>query len=117
MTPTVIQYDHDLMVIGGAGGSLIPTSVIQIFLSIDRLGMDPQAAVEAPRYHHQLYPNTLFVEHPFSFTLQKELEAKGHEILRFSEGETYCQVNVIYKKNGILHTGADPRREAGASGR
>ncbi|CAI5461697.1 unnamed protein product [Closterium sp. Yama58-4] len=49
-------------VVGGAGGPLIISAVLQVILHFFCRGYSPFKAIDAPRIHHQLLPNTLFYE-------------------------------------------------------
>ena len=63
MAPTLVKKDgHVFLVLGSPGGSRIITTVLETILNIIDYGMDPQAAVDAPRFHYQGLPNKLFYE-------------------------------------------------------
>jgi gamma-glutamyltranspeptidase/glutathione hydrolase len=67
MTPTIVEKDGKLwMVVGTPGGSTIITSVVQTILNVYEFGMGMQAAVKAPRFHHQWLPDLVSFE-PDSF--------------------------------------------------
>jgi gamma-glutamyltranspeptidase/glutathione hydrolase len=46
------------------------------------LGMGAQAAVNAPRFHHQWMPDEIVVEKEFSMSLETALNARGHNTKR-----------------------------------
>ncbi|MEM1054797.1 MAG: gamma-glutamyltransferase [Bacteroidota bacterium] len=64
MTPTIVESpDGELMmVIGSPGGARIITTVFQVITNVIDHGLDIQAAVAAPRIHHQWLPDLLFAE-------------------------------------------------------
>ena len=64
MTPTIVEDpDGELfMVIGSPGGARIITTVFQVILNVLDHDLDIQAAVAAPRVHHQWLPDRLFAE-------------------------------------------------------
>jgi gamma-glutamyltranspeptidase/glutathione hydrolase len=63
MAPTIVLHDgHVLMVLGSPGGPRIISIVLETALNMLDFGMAPQAAVDAPRLHHQWEPDTLFAE-------------------------------------------------------
>ncbi len=63
MSPTIAWNDEgDLIVLGAPGGSRIPTGTLQVLLHLIVDGEDLQAAVDAPRIHHQWLPDRLFAE-------------------------------------------------------
>lgn len=64
MTPTIVEDPQGrlFMVIGTPGGSTIITTVFQVIMNVVDHGMDIQAAVSAPRVHHQWLPDVLEYE-------------------------------------------------------
>ncbi len=63
MTPTIITKDGKLfMVVGAPGGSRITTGVLQVILDVLDFRMNPQAAVDMPRFHQQWKPDLLYLE-------------------------------------------------------
>jgi gamma-glutamyltranspeptidase/glutathione hydrolase len=63
MTPTIVTKDGQVsMVIGSPGGSYIITITLEAILNAIDHGMDIQAAVDAPRIHHQWMPDQILIE-------------------------------------------------------
>ncbi len=64
MTPTIVENPDGTLrlVVGSPGGGRIITAVLQTILHVVDHGMDVQAAVAAPRIHHQWRPDVLFAE-------------------------------------------------------
>ncbi|MWP63248.1 gamma-glutamyltransferase [Gilliamella sp. Pas-s25] len=64
MTPSIFIKNNDVaMVIGTPGGSRIFTSIFQVVTNVFDNHMSLKAAIDAPRYHHQLLPtNLIFIE-------------------------------------------------------
>ena len=111
MTPSIIEKNGELsMVVGTPGGSTIITSVFQTILNVYEHNMDMQAAVNAPRFHHQWKPDiVVFEPKEFDTTLLNKLRQKGHT---FNEKQTRIigKVDAIFRHpRGHLSTGADPR--------
>ena len=116
MAPTIVLKDGQLyMLLGGPGGSRIPTAVLQVFLNIVDFGMNPQEAVDAPRFHHQWLPDQISVERGFSPDALAALRARGHEV-RQDTGPVSAVVEVIVKDGGWLQGAADARRWGRANG-
>jgi gamma-glutamyltranspeptidase/glutathione hydrolase len=110
MSPTIVLRDEQLyMILGGPGGSRIPTAVLQVFLNVVDFGMNPQEAVDAPRFHHQWLPDAITVERGFSPDALALLRAKGHEV-RDETGPVAAVVELIVKERGWLQGAADGRR-------
>ncbi len=84
MTPTVLTRDGRVaMVIGTPGGSRIFTSIFQVLVDAYDFHLPLKAAVDAPRYHHQLLPSdTLYWEPyaPFPPPLAAALKARGYTL-------------------------------------
>jgi gamma-glutamyltranspeptidase/glutathione hydrolase len=109
MTPTIIEENGKLkMVVGTPGGSTIITSVFQVVLNTLEMGMNMQAAVEFPRFHHQWMPEKINADPKrFSEDQKYRLESKGYT---FSPVSTYGLVEgILVLPNGNLQGGADSR--------
>ena len=81
MSPTIVTRDGRLvMVIGSPGGSRIITTVLQAILNVVDYGMTIQAAIDAPRLHHQWLPDVVDLE-PLALSpdTRRLLEAQGYE--------------------------------------
>ncbi|HLJ28796.1 MAG TPA: gamma-glutamyltransferase [Candidatus Angelobacter sp.] len=82
MAPTIVVKDGKLfLVLGSPGGPRIISTVANILMGVVDYGMDIQAAVNGPRFHHQWEPDEIYVERVgFSPDSIKLLEARGHKI-------------------------------------
>jgi gamma-glutamyltranspeptidase / glutathione hydrolase len=114
MTPTIVLEDGKVrMVLGSPGGSRIPTTVINILLSVVDQGLNIQQAVDAPRFHHQYLPDILYLEPGFSESTVQGLKAQGYSVHTgegaWSDGEC-IRVN---PKTGELEGGQDHRHTFG----
>ncbi len=99
MTPTIVLRGDSLAyVLGSPGGPRIITSVFQVLAGMIDFGLDPQAAVDAPRVHHQWRPDTLWVERlGFAEDVLDALRRMGH---RVSERGSMGSVQVIAVSHG-----------------
>lgn len=117
MTPTIISKDgKPFIVTGTPGGSTIITTVFQIIMNVVDHGMDIQQAVNAPRVHHQWYPEDIQMEkHSLSKDTIELLKSMGHTFsLRGAIGRAHSIL--IDPVNGIYYGAADPRLEGIAVG-
>ena len=81
MTPTIVTKDGKLfLVVGSPGGPTIITTVVNALVGVIDFGLDIQAAVNAPRFHHQWLPDGLLIEDRISPDTIRLLEAKGHKL-------------------------------------
>ena len=116
MAPTIVLKDGQLhMLLGGPGGSRIPTAILQVFLNVVDFGMNPQEAVDAPRFHHQWLPDQLSVERGLSPDALALLRSRGHDVKQ-DAGPVSAVVELIVKDGGWLQGAADARRWGRAAG-
>ena len=80
MTPTFMENDDKVVVIGTPGGSRIITMVLLGILGYDA-GLDAQQVAALPRYHHQWLPDEISAETgAFSPEVARQLQAMGHKV-------------------------------------
>ena len=122
---TLINYiisknGQPVMTVGCPGGDNQAQANIQLMLNVILFGMDPQQAVEAPRfstmsnvnsfYPHVYHPGRSDLEHAIPETTAEDLRALGHQIARAVDCGMGATVSVRDPGTGHLSTGADPRR-------
>ncbi len=123
MTPTLLFKDgKPVMCLGaGAGGTRIVTALQQVALRMI-LGKRPaDAAVNAPRIHHQGDPAFLRIENKrlLPHPLLRYLTKRGHRVKII---EFIAAVNMIHIKRNAdgsinaLHAVSDPRKGGGVAG-
>lgn len=115
MTPTIVMKDGKAtMVVGSPMGTMIISSVLHSLLNVVEFGMNPQQAVQAPRFHHQWKPEQLFLEPEFSKDVRDSLTAIGHS---FRNMPIIGAAQLIYFNNEACYFrgGADGRRDSGAA--
>jgi gamma-glutamyltranspeptidase/glutathione hydrolase len=80
MSPTIITKDgKPVLILGTPGGSRIITTVLQTILNVVDFRMNIQEAVDAPRIHHQWWPDVISAE-PYALSpdTRKILEGMGY---------------------------------------
>ncbi|WP_256659922.1 gamma-glutamyltransferase family protein [Pseudomonas sp. LS-2] len=114
--------DGRTLVYGNMGGDGQPQSQSAVFSRIVHFGMNPQAAIDAPRW---LLGRTwgkstenLKLESRFSSDCQQALAAMGHEVEMFAAyDETMGHAGAIVRHaNGMLEGGSDPRSDGSVAG-
>ena len=82
MSPTIVTRDgKPVLVLGTPGGRRIITTVLQTILNVIDYQMNIQEAVDAPRLHHQCFPDVTKTEpRELSPDTRKILEAMGYRI-------------------------------------
>jgi len=107
MNPTILTHDGKLfMAVGAPGGSRITTGVLQVILDVIDFHMNPQDAVDLPRFHHQWKPDVLYLENGFHPETIAALKKMGYEIKPI---ESVARVEAIVVKNGVLEGGTETR--------
>jgi gamma-glutamyltranspeptidase / glutathione hydrolase len=123
LTPTIVLKDGEpFMVLSTPGGDNQDQALLQVLLNVIEFGMNPQEAVEAPRFDtqhyvssfddHEFLPGSLNIESRVSLKTIQELSQKGHKVRVQSEwGTLSAPTLIIYDpKTGVAAAGADPRR-------
>ena len=116
MTPTILLRDGKLsFVTGSPGGPTIISAVLLTVINWMRLGMDAQAAINAPRFHHQWMPDRLLIEQQFPAAVEQGLAAMGHVTRRRGHIGLVNAIG-IDSQTGDKLGAADPRDEGSAVG-
>ncbi|HTS78590.1 MAG TPA: gamma-glutamyltransferase [Bryobacteraceae bacterium] len=113
MVPTILAKDGKLfMVVGAPGGSHIITGVMQVILNVVDFGMNPQDAIDTPRFHHQWKPDRLELERGISPDTAALLKQMGYQIQQ--DGRvSVARVEAIVSDGGWLLGGVDGRAAGG----
>jgi len=116
MTPTILLRDGKLsFVTGSPGGPTIISATLLSVLNWMRLGMDAQAAINAPRFHHQWLPDVILMEKDFPAGMESALNAQGYQTRRRGHIGLVNAIG-IDPKSGERLGAADPRDNGAAVG-
>jgi len=112
MAPTILLRKGRLfMVTGSPGGRTIPNTVLQTILNVVDFGMEAQAAVDAPRIHHQWLPDRIgFEKGRMDAAVMEALKARGHAL--YERPRTGVAQVIVVGPDGNLVGGADHLRWA-----
>jgi gamma-glutamyltranspeptidase/glutathione hydrolase len=135
MAPTLVMRDNTpWLVLGSPGGARIISIVLQVAVNVIDYGMPLQAAVDAPRIHHQWLPDVLYFEtRGLSPDTQAILRGMGYRLLEQSpwgaaesiqigagaeDGDDFASSGNDVAVSGQTRTGwvygaSDPRQPAG----
>jgi gamma-glutamyltranspeptidase/glutathione hydrolase len=115
MTPTIAldAGGKVRVVVGAAGGPTIITSVAQVLTNVVDFKLDAQAAVAAPRVHHQWFPEMLAVEPDVAPDAIDLLRKWGHKVKEFPHIAT---VNALVRTDAGIEAAAEPRSPSTPAG-
>jgi gamma-glutamyltranspeptidase / glutathione hydrolase len=114
MTPTIILKDgKPYLVLGSPGGGKIITSVFQTIVNVIDFEMNLKDAIDAPRFHHQWYPDILQIEKKLlDGNSRMILTEMGYELKDMNDFGRIDAV-MIFPDGGM--TGYSDRRGSGES--
>lgn len=114
MSPTVLWNAQQVIALGAAGGSHIPTATLQVMLNIIVDGDELEAAVDRPRIHHQWLPDQIDAEgDALAPETAGALRKMGH---RIETTQSLGRVNaVVLNLDGTVAAAADPRGPGAAA--
>lgn len=109
MTPTFVESEAGVAVLGTPGGSRIISMLLHGVLALAE-GKDPVEWVSRPRYHHQYLPDEVQFE-PEALTPQEQqqLNALGHKLKPLDSSYGNMQALFWDKKSGRVSGASDPR--------
>lgn len=116
MTPTIVlRKDGSVwFAIGARGGARIINAVLQIVINIIDHGMNIQQAIDAPRIHHQWFPDVVRHE-PFGLSIDtlRVLESFGHKLEEATTPRNIASAEgiMIEEVTGMRLGASDPRND------
>ena len=115
MSPTFVEGERGVAILGTPGGSYIPSMVLLGILNWSA-GADARAIVAAPRLHHQYRPDVVFAEPgAFSADERAELERRGHAFRDWPATIGNMHVVTWDVATGKVDAASDPRWGGGAA--
>ena len=122
LTPTIALKDgKPWLAFSTPGGDSQDQTLLQVFLNMVEFGMNPQEAVEAPRFNseamyssfddHNDRPLALDLEKRFRPAVVEELRRRGHQIVLGTEWSNPTAPTVVEydPTTGVIRAGADVR--------
>jgi len=114
MSPTIVKKENkNFLVTGSPGGSRIITTTLQVLMNVIDHHLNIQAAVSAPRVHHQWLPDEIRIEEGISPDTVRLLEQMGHTVTRKSA--MGASQSIMVGSDGTMYGGADPRRSTSSA--
>ncbi len=123
----VTKNNQPLLTFGLMGGAMQPQGHAQVLCNMIDFGMDVQEAGDAPRFQHlgsaeptgspmDIGGGTVNLEQKITTETCKQLENRGHHIIRSAHGYGGYQAIRIDPETGILHGASEPRKDGCAIG-
>jgi len=105
MDPTIVTKNGKLLLAAGApGGSRITTGVLQVLLDVLDFHMNPQDAVDLPRFHHQWKPDVLYLQRNLDHRTADALARMGYKT---EPTDGVARVEAIVVRDGVLEGGTE----------
>jgi gamma-glutamyltranspeptidase/glutathione hydrolase len=122
LTPTIAVKDKEpWLAFSTPCGDSQDQTLLQVFLNVDEFGLNPQEAVESPRFDseamyssfdaHGDQPLLLGLEKRIPASVQEELRKRGHKVVIQGDWGNPCAPTVVEydRKNRVIKGGADVR--------
>jgi gamma-glutamyltranspeptidase/glutathione hydrolase len=105
MTPTIVLKGEEVfMVTGSPGGTTIISSVYQSILNVIEFNMTATQAVNASRFHHQLWPKNVIRHHDGIREIVKtQLTDMGYVL----DNRRFGDMHIIVNKNGKIDAASE----------
>jgi gamma-glutamyltranspeptidase/glutathione hydrolase len=110
----VTRQGEPFMAFGVMGGSMQPQGHVQLLLNLLVFRMDPQDAVDAPRFR-SYSQGRLALESPISEEVREALEAMGHVLMDESR-VAFGGAQLVMKLPRGWAAASDPRKDGMAAG-
>lgn len=101
---------------GVMGGQMQPQGHVQTIVNTVDYGMNPQAALDAPRWRW-LRSREVQVEHAVPIHLVRALQARGHQVSIDTDSGGFGRGQIIWRNaDGVLEAGSESRTDGHAAG-
>ena len=104
------------LVIGGAGGTKITTGIAVVAIRHLWFGEDIKKAIDAPRIHHQLFPDEINYEDNFPKDILNGLAQLGHKLFRHRDDDMSSYIMAISSDGNHLYANSDYRKGGDVDG-
>lgn len=117
MTPTIVlrKDGSTWFALGARGGPRIISAVMQSVINVIDYGMDIQAAIDAPRIHHQWLPDEMLYEFGISPDTMSILSSYGHKFAA-KPGHIASATGIMIDEKGVRLGAIDSRSDGKAIG-
>ncbi len=95
---------------GVMGGPMQPQGHLQVVVNLADYGMNPQSALDAPRWQF-ISGNRVLLEQSVPRHVALALVERGHDIQVSAEGEQFGKGQIILRREGVLVAASEPRAD------
>lgn len=95
---------------GVMGGQMQPQGHLQVVINMADYDMNPQAALDAPRWRF-IEGKTVLLEEKVPHQIALELAARGHDIQISKEESSFGRGQIILRREGVLIAASEPRAD------
>ena len=114
MSPSFIEDDGRVLIVGTPGGSRIISMLTQTALAFARGGAALRTWLHQPRFHHQYLPDVVEHEPLALASVRKTLVARGYALKAVARPYGNMQGILWLKTGGRVLAASDPRGEGAA---
>ncbi|NJO80123.1 MAG: gamma-glutamyltransferase family protein [Cyanobacteria bacterium RM1_2_2] len=104
------QADQPLGPFGVMGGHMQPQGHVQVVVNLMDYGLNPQAALDAPRWQVTL-GKTVFLEQAIPQAVVLDLIERGHQVQLMPEGRSFGKGQMILRYGDVLVAASEPRAD------
>ncbi|HEY9846837.1 MAG TPA: gamma-glutamyltransferase, partial [Candidatus Caenarcaniphilales bacterium] len=104
------QAGQPLGPFGVMGGAMQPQGHLQVVVNLVDYRMNPQAALDAPRWRF-VADNTVLLEQTVPQSVARGLGAQGHQVCVSPEGSTFGKGQIILRQGEVLIAASEPRAD------
>lgn len=104
------QNNQPLGPFGVMGGPMQPQGHLQVVVNLADYGMNPQAALDAPRWHF-VSGKRVLLEPAVSQEIAQALSEKGHEVQMTEDVALFGKGQIIWRQNKVLIAASEPRAD------
>ncbi len=108
------KHNQPLGPFGVMGAPMQPQGHLQMVVNLTDYQMNPQAALDAPRWRF-LEGNRILLERGIAPEIVEELRERGHDV-KLADKTMFGKGQMILKNNGIFVAGSEPRADGLALG-
>lgn len=92
------------------GGPMQPQGHLQVVSNLVDYHLNPQAAIDAPRWHF-VRGNLLLLEPSVPDSVVEDLRDRAHEVRVSNREHLFGRGQIILKENGVFFAGSEPRTD------